>query len=152
MLFQQLNRSDAEKVYIICRNVSAATLSAGAAAFFEVDAVSDGNAISGAGTSKEFLFAGIVKDELADSSYGLVQVYGIASAYCVLAASNSAANAGVQLDAVTSQTYLAQYPGVSGSSTTIENPWNFVTLMETFASAASATSSASLKAVFVRAM
>lgn len=158
MLFQQLNRTDGEKVFIICRNISAATQSAGAALYFDDVEVSDGNAVSGARTSHTWLFAGINNQSLDDDSYGLVQVYGVASAYCVLNASNSAAASGAQLIAVASQIYLKEYTSTDVFTATSSaawaggSPWNFVTLMEAFASAASATSSASLKQVFVRAM
>jgi len=158
MLFQQLTRTDGEKVFIICRNISAATQSAGAALYFDDVEVSDGNAVSGCRTSHKWHFAGINAQALSDDSYGLVQVYGVASAYLVLAASASAAASGEQFNAVTSQIYLKQYAStdvftaVSSAVWAGGDPWNFVTLMEAFASAASATSSASLKQVFVRAM
>lgn len=158
MQFQKINREDGDKVYIICRNISGASQSAGAALFFDDVEVSDGNAVSGARTSHYWHFAGINHQALSDDSYGLVQVYGVGSAYCVLASSASAAASGEQLVAVTSQIYLKQYASTdvftAASSATWAGgtPWNFVTLMEEFASAASATSSASLKKVFVRAL
>ena len=158
MKFQQLNRDDGDKVFIICRNISAATQSKGAALYFDDVEFSDGNAVSGARTSHYWHFAGINAQALSDDSYGLVQVYGVSSAYCVLASSASAAASGEQLVAVTSQIYLKQYASTdvftatSSASWTGGTPWNFVTLMEEFASAASATSSASLKQVFIRSL
>ena len=158
MEIQKLNRTDGDKVFIICRNISGATQSKGAALFFDDVEYSDGNAVSGARTSHYWHFAGINNQSLADDSYGLVQVYGVASAYCVLATTASAAASGEQLVAVTSQTYLKQYASTdvftaaSSAAWLGGTPWNFVTLMEAFASAASAQSSASLKQVFVRAL
>lgn len=162
MLFQHLNQegqlADPEKVFALVRNVSGATASAGAALFFDTASATDGIAVSGARTSQKYLFAGINKASLSDSSYGLVQVYGVCSAYMVLASTAVSCVPGNQLDAVTSATYLQDFHGTAiiGSSAatnvTIDNPWNFVTSMDTFASAASANSTPTLKKVFVRAL
>lgn len=156
MQFQQIDRSDPEKVYAAIYNVSGATLSAGAAAYFIVDS-GDGISVSNAGTVRKWAFAGIVPSALSDSTYGRAQVYGICSAYMVLNSTGVSAVPGKQLDAVNSATYLKDFTVsdyfLSGalSGTGQGNPWNFVTLMDTFASAASAQSTPALKTVFVRA-
>ncbi len=158
MQFQQIDRSDAEKVYAAIYNVAGATLSAGAAAYFVV-ASPDGISVSNAGSSRKWGFAGIVKDALADSTYGRAQVYGLCSAYMVLNSSAVSAVPGQQLDAVSSQTYLKDFTpsdyflsgALSGANVT-PNGWNFVTLMDTYASGASTNSTAVLRSVFVRAM
>jgi hypothetical protein len=152
MLFQQLNRDTAEKVFVICRNVSGATQSAGNALYLDTASVTDGVGVSGCRTPLKYLFVGINNQSLSDSSYGLVQVYGVASAYMVLNATGVSATPGTQLDAVASAAYLKDYAGVAGSSTVVANPWNFVTLMDTYASAAAAQSTVALKKVFVRAL
>ena len=84
MHFSALISSDPEKVFIVARNVSAATVSAGKAVEFDAEVASDGNAVTQAKSgSKSGLFAGITKDAMVDSAYGLVQVYGYCgSAYC----------------------------------------------------------------------
>ena len=161
MQFQQIDRSDAEKVYAAVYNVSGGTLSAGAAAYFIV-ASGDGISVSNAGTTRKWSFAGIIKDALADSAYGRAQVYGACSAYMVLDDSAISAVPGNQLVAVNSNTYLKNassadlftFTAVSSAAFTWAggDPWNFVTLMDTYASAASANSTAALKAVFVRAL
>lgn len=161
MQFQQLNRSDAEKVYAAVYNVSGATLSAGAAAYYIV-ASGDGISVSNAGSTRKWAFAGIIKDAISDSGYGRAQVYGACSAYMVLDTTSVSAVPGDQLVAVNSQTYLKNadatdlftFTAVSSAALTWSggDPWNFVTLMDTYASAASANSTAALKAVFVRAL
>lgn len=164
MQFSQLNGgplTDAEKVYTAIRNVSGATLSAGAAAYFVVSS-GDGISVSNAGTTRKWAFAGIVKDALSDSSYGRAQVYGICSAYMVLDTTSVSAVPGNQLVAVDSATYLKNadatdlftFTAVSSAAFTWSggDPFNFVTLMDTYASAASANSTAALKTVFVRAL
>ncbi len=155
MRFQQLNREDGDKVYAAIRNVSGATLSAGAAAFMDGSTI-DGNAVSGARTNRTFLFKGVVNAELSDSSYGEAVVHGIASAYYCPGSSAISAVAGAQLVAVTSQTYLSKDPGTvvvgSSSAYTIGTNWPFVTLAEDVASAAALSNTPALKKVFVRAL
>lgn len=162
MQFQQIDRSDPEKVYAAIYNVSGTTLSAGAACYHVV-ASGDGISVSNAGTTRKWAFAGIVKDAIADSTYGRAQVHGICSAYMVLADTTSAASPGDQLNAVNSATYLKHFSAASDvftfvavSSATLSwtggNPWNYVTLLDTYASAASGDSTAALKTVFVKAM
>jgi hypothetical protein len=152
---QTINQKDPEKEFILCKNVSGATQSVGAALYFDTASATDGFAVSAARTSQKFLFAGINDQALSNNSKGLVQTYGIRSAYMVLASTAVSAVPGDQLDAVASQAYLVKYVSQSiiGSSAayTVDNAWNFVTLMDTFASAASAQSTPALKTVFIRA-
>lgn len=161
MQFQQVDRNDPEKVYAAIYNVSGATLSAGAAAYHIV-ASADGLSVSNCGTTRKWGFAGIVKDATSDSSYGRAQVYGFCSAYIVLGDSTVSGAAGDQLTAAYSQTYLKTtstaglFTFVAASSATFTwsagNPWNYAVLMDTYASAASANSTAALKSIFVKAM
>ncbi len=144
---QTINYSDPEKEFILCKNVSGATLSAGAAVYFDTASATDGFAVSGARTSQKFMFAGINAASLTTGSRGLVQTYGIASAYVQW---SGALTAGAQLDAVTSATYLTTFSPVSATSLapTVDNPWNFVSIMS---GAASGISTATLEVVFIRA-
>ena len=151
MQFQTLDRSDAEKAYAAVYNVSGTTLSAGAAAFFDAT-TADGISVSVGTAVNKYLFAGIVKAALSDSTYGRAQVYGVCSAYMILTSSTVSAAAGAQLDSVASQTYLIPYTTIAGSSAAISNPWNFVTLMASVDSAAALSNTPALKTVFVRAM
>lgn len=77
MIFKQSNRTDAEQVFIVCRNITGATVSAGAPVEWDVVTATDGNAVTQSKSgSLAGLFAGISHDSLADSACGLVQVYG----------------------------------------------------------------------------
>ncbi len=145
---QTINFNDPEKEFILCKNISGATQSLGASLYFDTASTTDGFAVSGARTGQKFLFAGINAQSLPTGSKGLVQCYGIASAYVLVTTSMAA---GDQLDAVTSQTYLANFIPVSATSLvpTVANPWNFVATMS---AVTSGISSAVLKPVFVRAM
>lgn len=157
MQFEHLNGtsiSDPEKAFAIVKNVSGATISAGGAVYFDTASVTDGIGVSGARTGQKFLFAGVLEGATANSSYGRAQVYGLASAYMVLASTAVSCVPGNQLDSVTSAAYLQDFHAVSATSLvpTIDNPWNFVTMMSTYASAASANSTPKLMTVFVRAL
>src|SRR5512135_2235741 len=91
MLFQRVNRTDAEKVFIIVYNVSAATMTAGYACVWDITSP-DGVRVSKPATATLALFVGIANSDIADSSYGLVQVYGYRqTAYCINDTSLSAA-------------------------------------------------------------
>lgn len=150
MLNLKLNRTNAEKVFVCARNVSGATLSAGAAAFWDAtEAAAGTNGISGAVTGKKHLFAGAVVNALADSSYGLVQTYGPGSIYMVLSDTGASAVPGDQLIAVTSQTYLVDFSGTSLVPTAGEN---YVTLLGYYSAVAGGNSAPLAKSVFIRAM
>ena len=147
---QTLNLADAEKVFVACRNISGATMSAGAAAFWDcASAIAGANGVSGAVTGKKHLFAGAIKTALADSSYGLVQCYGPGRIYMVLSDTGASAVPGDPLIAVTSQTYLVDFSGTSLVPTAGEN---YVTLMDYYSAAAGGQSAPLSKSVFIRAM
>lgn len=158
MLFQQISRDSAEKVFIICRNTSGASLAANLPVYFETDAVSDGNAVSqmtavAHGTN---LFAGITDAAIADDAYGKVQVYGYRASVVVSAVDSSfSVTPGNRLVGVAGAAYLAYGTVLSGGSTTelLLSPVNdkYVIAMETIASAADKSATANCKA-FIRAL
>lgn len=120
MLFQQLSRTDAEKVFIICRNTSGASLAANLPVYFETDAVSDGNAVSQMVSGGNLLFAGINNATLADDAYGLVQVYGYRQSCVVAPVGTSFTLApGGRLTGVAGAAYL-QYASMLSAGITTE--------------------------------
>lgn len=120
MLFQQLNRTDAEKVFIICRNTSGASLAPNVPVYFETDAVSDGNAVSQMVSGGNLLFAGINHSTLADDAYGLVQVYGYRQSCVVAPVGTSFTLApGGRLTGVAGAAYL-QYASMLSAGITTE--------------------------------
>lgn len=151
MLFQQLNRSDAEKVYVICKNIKGSTASAYYPVFYDTaDSTNglDGHAVSGARTGQEFMFAGIPQADIADDAHGLVQVYGKGSAYVLV---TSSMDAGDQCKPADSTVHLVNHIPVSATSTVaiVDTPWNFVTAMSAMASG---ISTAVKEPVFIRAL
>ena len=145
MIFKQTNRSGPEAVFIVCRNVSAATLSAGVPVEWDVNVATDGNAVTAAkSASPSGLFAGITDASMTHSAYGLVQVYGYRQSAYVSAA--SAGNApGVFL-----QPTNGILTDLTMSAATTSGHV-FVSLMETVAAAAGSSATAQYN-VFIRAM
>jgi len=151
MLFTQLNRSDAEKIFIICKNTSGGTLAANVPVFFETDAVSDGNAVSQMVAGAAHLFAGINDASLTDGSYGLVQVYGArTSAVAIAGESTVSFVPGTQFVGVAGQNYLQAFSARSAVTNGVDTE-NYVVCMETIASADGKSATQNVK-VFIRAI
>ena len=152
MLFQQLNRDSAEKVYVIVKNIAGGTVSAHYPVFFDTADTTNGNdghAVSKARTGNFFMFAGIPEADIVDDGIGLVQVYGKGSCYVLVTTSMAA---GDQLEPATSTVHLINFIPSSATSlvlTEITNPWNFVTSMSAMASG---ISTAVKEPVFIRAL
>lgn len=143
MLFQKLNRDDAEKVFMIVKNVAGATITANYPAVWDISASVDGLRVTKPATATLSLFVGIADDNIADAGYGLVQVYGYrASAYMTNNTSVAIA-AGDELLAVNAQWYLAKSAASTGIS-------GFIYAAEAFATAT--TPAAANKKVLIRAM
>ena len=83
MNIQRVLRTDAEKAFIVCRNITGTAISDGVPVEWDVVSVTDGNAVTQCKSSATAsLFVGLTDAIMADSAYGLVQVYGFrTSAY-----------------------------------------------------------------------
>ncbi len=147
MIAKASARTDPEQVFIVCRNISGATVSDGVPVEWDVVTATDGNAVtackSGTG-SVAGLFVGITHSSMADSAYGLVQVYGFRTSAYYSGQSGTASNPGTFLKPIGSQ-LEAQTMSAATTSGHI-----FVTLMETVAAAA-ASSTVHYRNVFIRA-
>lgn len=143
MLFQKLNRDDAEKVFIIVKNVSGATITANYPCVWDITASVDGLRVTKPATATLSLFVGIADDNIADSGYGLVQVYGYrASAYMTNDTSVAIAAGDIMIP-VNAQWYL-------GKSAASDGKTGFIYAAEAFATAT--TPAAANKKVLIRAM
>jgi len=90
MLFQRINRSDAEKVFIIAQNVSGSTMTAGYSCVFDTGASVDGVRVTKASSTDLQAFAGVADADIANNAYGKVQIYGYrSSAYIYSSAGDS---------------------------------------------------------------
>ena len=85
MLFQRVNRTDPEKVFIVAKNSwASASLTNGQAVVWDwttdVDGVGVTKAIATANVSQGTDVAGVATETIPSGSYGLLQVYGYHSA------------------------------------------------------------------------
>lgn len=84
MLFQRINRSDPEKIFVIVYNsYSTAAMSNGQAAMWDYPTDADGLGVTrptARATSAGFAAAGVVAGDIPAGDYGLCQVYGHHSA------------------------------------------------------------------------
>jgi len=81
MLFQRINRSDPEKIFVVAKNsYSTASLTDGQAVMWDYVTDQDGVGVTkaGSGLAKHggSVGAGIAAETIAAGSYGLIQVYG----------------------------------------------------------------------------
>jgi len=98
MLFQRINRSDAEKIYIICQNVSGSTMTAGYSCVFDTGASVDGVRVTKASTDDLQAFAGVADADIANNGYGKIQIYGYrSSAYIYSSAGDSPTGANLSV-------------------------------------------------------
>ena len=79
MQIQQLNRTDAEKVFVVGQNVSSGTLTGNSLVCWEgviAATASYGNAFMSPITSNLSLFAGVLDADAATMAFQLIQAYG----------------------------------------------------------------------------
>lgn len=144
MLFQRINREDAERVFSVFYNVAGATITAGYPAVWDIVATQmDGVRVSKPATATLSLLVGLASRDIADSAYGLFQQYGYKTQGFVTNDTSAAVAAGDILIPVNAQWYLAKSAAGDGKS-------GFVYAAEAFATAT--TPAAAQKKVFLRAL
>lgn len=143
MLFQRLNRSDAEKVFIIIKNVAGATITANYPCVWDISATVDGVNVSKPASTTLSCFVGIADDDIADAAYGLVQIYGYRASAYITNDTSVAVAAGDCLIPVNAQWYLDT--GAAGTGLN-----GLIYAAEAFATAT--TPAAANKKVLIRAM
>lgn len=157
MIFQRVNRTDPERIFIVMRNNEGATINKDQTVQMELASASiDGVRVRDPDTGNLWAFVGIADANIADGAYGLLQVYGYRSSSNVIQTDTSQ-DTGVALAPVAATDYLQSYGTVTtwASSTdqqarTITQQPFFAVLGESIASsAASATVS---RKIFIRAL
>lgn len=91
MLIQRINRDDAEKIFIICKNVCGSTMTAGYACVFDVGASVDGVRVTKPETTDMQAFAGVADADIANNAYGKVQIYGYRASAAIYSSTGSSA-------------------------------------------------------------
>jgi len=79
MLFQRINRSDPERVFVIAKNSYTVALSNGQSVVWDYTTDVDGVGVErppARAVNGGFAFAGIAAETIGISAYGLIQVYG----------------------------------------------------------------------------
>lgn len=128
MLFQRINRTDPEKIFIVAKNsYSTASLTNGQAVIWDYAADADGVGVTkptdGTGRAGHYgsAVAGIAAETIAAGSYGLLQVYGYHPAVRVRnwTGTNPAIAAGTALACVSAVFCLESYPAAAAATSTI---------------------------------
>jgi len=89
MLFKRVSRAAAEQVFIVVQNVCGSTITAGYACVFDCGASVNGVRVTKPETTDMQAFAGVADADIADSAYGLVQVYGYRSSVYIYSSTGS---------------------------------------------------------------
>jgi len=142
MLFQRINRSDAEKVFIICQNVSGSTVTAGYAVVFDTGASVDGVRVTKASSTDCGAFAGIADEDIANNAYGKIQIYGYRSSIYIYSSTGSS----VTGDGLTCVAHWGMTPATSSGTSK-----QFGFLCEAI-TASSSSQFATTKKAFIRAL
>lgn len=102
MLFKRVSRAQAETVFVVAKNVSGSTITAGYSCVFDVGANVDGVRVTQASSTDLQAYAGVADSSIADSAYGLIQVYGYrASVYLKSSTGSSVAGDNLTVAAAT---------------------------------------------------
>jgi len=76
MLFKRINRTLAETIYMVVKNVSGSTITAGYSCVFDTSASVDGVRVTQATSTDVQAYAGVADADIADTAYGRIQVWG----------------------------------------------------------------------------
>jgi hypothetical protein len=140
LMFQRINRSDAEQIFAAVYNVTGATQTAGYALVLDTSTF-DGLRVTKPATATLSLFMGVANKDIADSSYGIAQIYGYRASAFVTNDTSQAIAAGDILIPVNAQSYLTRSAASDGKS-------GFAIAGQSFATAT--TPAAANKNVFLR--
>lgn len=91
MLFKRVSRTYPEQIFIVVKNVSGGTLTAGYWAAWDTGASADGVRVTQVATATLAAMAGVADADIANNDYGLLQVYGFRSSAYVYSSTGSSA-------------------------------------------------------------
>lgn len=83
MLFQRVNRTDPEKVFVVVYNASGGAFTTGQALEWDTTPTADGIRVTTPSTAGLSAFAGIASAGISNGAYGLAQVYGYSASASV---------------------------------------------------------------------
>lgn len=150
MIFQRVNRTDPERVFVVYLNNNSGTSAKDDTAQLELAAASiDGVKARSVAAGNEYSFLGIWDAAVTTGSYGLIQVYGYRSSSKVFQ-TNTSIDTGNALVPVAAQVYLSSVATTLASSTSVTQFPIFAVLGQSIASSA-ASATVSTK-IFIRAL
>ena len=150
MIFQRVNRTDPERVFVVMRNNEGAAMIKDQTVQMELASASiDGVRVRDVDASNEWAFMGIADAAIADGAYGLIQVYGYRSTSIVFQTATSVAT-GVPLMPFSGQDYMVTVLSTFASNTSVTLHPIFAFLGESITD--QATSSTVTRKIFLRAM
>ena len=150
MIFQRLNRTDPERVFVIVQNNEGAQINKDQSVQWELASASiDGVKVRDMDTGNLYAFGGIADANIATSAYGLIQVYGYRST-SILFQTGTSQDTGLALIPVAAQDYLQSVATVLTSTDNFTRNPIVAVLGESIASAA-ASATVSRK-IFIRAL
>ena len=91
MLFKRVSRAAAEQVFVVVKNVSGSTMTAGYSCVWDVSASVDGVRVTQASSTDLQAFAGVVDAAISNGEYGLIQVYGYRSSVYIYSSTGTSA-------------------------------------------------------------
>lgn len=144
MLFKRISRSTPEQVFVVAKNVSGSTMTAGYSCVWDVSATVDGVNVTIANTADLGCFAGVADSNIANNAYGLIQVYGYRATTYVYSSTGSSA-AGEGLNTVNGEW------GLTPSAASSASAKSFAFLCEAVAGSSSSRYHLNAKA-FIRAL
>jgi hypothetical protein len=144
MLFKRISRSAPEQIFVVAQNVSGSTVTAGYSVVWDTSASVDGVRVTRATTATLQCFAGVADADIANSAYGLLQVYGYRSSAYITRSTAKVSAAGVGLELVNSDWGLM--PNESSPSATK----SFAFICETVTSTSGTADSWTTAKVFIR--
>jgi hypothetical protein len=148
MIFQRVNRTDPERVFVVMRNNEGASMPKDSACGLELASASvDGVRVRQLDTALAHTFVGIVDAAIADGAYGLIQVYGYRSTSLILT-TNTSITTGVCLVPVVAQDYLVSSATVLTSTADYTRSPIVAFLCESITTSTSTVS----RKIFIRAM
>ena len=120
MLFQRINRSDPERIFIVVKNgYATAALTNGQPVTWDLSSVDGVNVTKQGATDTAHAFAGVVAETIPIGGFGLVQVYGYHSAVIVDASTTADIFTGAALYCRVAAFNLKNGWQASGASTAI---------------------------------
>lgn len=146
MIFQRVNRTDPERVFIVVANNEGAAMPKDSACIWELAAASvDGVKVRQPDTSLLTAYAGIVDATIPTGEYGLIQVYGYRSTSLIFQTNTSMAT-GMLLGASAGADYLQSVQSTLGTGVAV----GFAILAESVTD--QGTSSVVSRKIFIRAL